>query len=571
MSISLNEYFVRRKNIITMSLEKNFEEKETDFEKLLETRKLCRELISQIKRNVDGKKTRDKMKFMRSQFNFEKVFGSESVQGTAGIISLKGINHVPIVFKISNSIDYAIEHESQILEDLNSIEEFCPHFMSKYGMIELPVACIFFYDPEENVGFMEDSGNYMITPVLFTEYVSRYTFYHFLMTNNITIVNSLMLQLISGLVMAQDHINFTHYDMHLDNTLVRCCDKNTMHIYKFGERKNDMLFVPTHGYVPVVIDMGSSYSKNVKNLTTSIEHYEHGLQSSVFDRLNDFHHLMISTSSSLAEDMTHYEKFYYDLICYFCPVPMWREKGWKILKYDLVEEIMDYLFDNCEFSKIRSKRHLFRDYFEDIIEMLNGCVTLPLKKMTIEEINKRLPVIWDKLFEEIEKILECEVLSDDMEAFYIFKEVVFASMKKKGGDTSKNLVETLKNRIGSIISGGEAKKINFSLMIDLLCEMGDYLGSFYNIYVEKNIEVIEKGYNIMSNDFNIKGMKSFLNYMKRTVPSNIDIREGQEYTIYFFDSFEKIHKKSLVKFEKDISDRINGMTNIEKCRYFLDL
>jgi hypothetical protein len=108
-------------------------------------------------------------------------------------------------------------------------------------------------------------------------------------------------------------------------------------------------------------------------------------------------------------------------------------------------------------------------------------------------------------------------------------------------------------------------------MIDLLCEMGDYLGSFYNIYVEKNIEVIEKGYNIMSNDFNIKGMKSFLNYMKRTVPSNIDIREGQEYTIYFFDSFEKIHKKSLVKFEKDISDRINGMTNIEKCLYFLDL
>ena len=554
-----------------MSLDKELEEKETDFDKLLETRKLCRELIAQIKRNTDSKKTRDKMKFMRSQFNFVKVFGSESVQGTAGIISLKGIKDVPIVFKISNSIDYAIEHESHILEDLKEIEDFCPHFMSKFGMIELPVACIFFYDPEENVGFMEDSSNYMITPVLFTEYVSRYTFYHFLSTNNITVSNSLMLQLISGLVMAQDHIKFTHYDMHLDNTLVRCCDKNTVHIYKFGDKRNDVLFVPTHGYVPVVIDMGSSYSKNVGNLTTSIEHYEHGLQSCMYDKMNDFHHLMLSASSSLAEDMTHYEKFYYDLMCYFCPVPMCREKGWKILKYDLVEEIMDYLFDNCEFSKTREKRHLYRDYFEDIIDMLNGCVSLPLKKMTIEEINKRLPVIWDQLFEEIIKIIECEVLSDDMEAFYIFKEIVFASMKKKNGQNVKMLVENVKNRIGSILSGGETKKINFSLCIELLCEMGDYLGAFYNIFVEKNIQVIERGYNIMSEDFGIKNMRSLLNYMRRTIPSNLDFKKGEEYTIYIFDSFEKSHKKKNIKFEEEEVEKINAMTNIQKCYYFLEV
>lgn len=559
-----------------MSAEKNFdekqalEEKETDFLKLLETRKLCRQLISEIKKNTDSKKTRDKMKFMRSQFNFVKVFGSESVQGTAGIISLKGIKDVPIVFKISNSIDYAIEHESQILNDLETIEEFCPHFMSKFGMIELPVACIFFYDPEENVGFMEDSGNYMITPVLFTEYVSRYTFYHFLMTHNITLCNSLMLQLISGLVMAQDHISFTHYDMHLDNTLVRCCDKNTIHIYKFSKKHNDMLYVPTHGYVPVVIDMGSSYSKNVTNLTTSIEHYEHGLQSCVYDSMNDFHHLMLSASSSLAEDISHYEKFYYDLMCYFCPIPMYREKGWKILKYDLVEEIMDYLFDNCEFSKERKKRHLFRDYFEDIIEMLNGCVSLPLKTMTIEQINERLPAIWDQLFSEIEKILECEVLSDDMEAFYIFKEIVFASMKKKRGEVQTNLVEYVKNRIASIISGGEAKKINFKLMIDLLCEMGDYLGSFYNLFVQKNIQVIEKGYTIMSNDFGIKNMKSLLNYMKRTVPSNLDFRKEEEYIVYIFDANEKRNIRKVMTFSESEIDKINGMTNIQKCNYFLE-
>ena len=559
-----------------MSAEKNFDEKqvldekETDFLKLLETRKLCRQLIAEIKKNTDSKKTRDKMKFMRSQFNFVKVFGSESVQGTAGIISLKGIKDVPIVFKISNSVDYAIEHESQILNDLETIEEFCPHFMSKFGTIELPVACIFFYDPEENVGFMEDSSNYMITPVLFTEYVSRYTFYHFLMTHNITLCNSLMLQLISGLVMAQDHISFTHYDMHLDNTLIRCCDKNTIHIYKFSDKPNDMLYVPTHGYVPVVIDMGSSYSKNVTNLTTSIEHYEHGLQSCIYDRMNDFHHLMLSASSSLAEDVSHYEKFYYDLMCYFCPLPMYREKGWKILKYDLVEEIMDYLFDNCEFSKDRKRRHLFRDYFEDIIEMLNGCVSLPLKTMTIEQINERLPVIWDQLFLEIEKILECEVLSDDMEAFYIFKEIVFATMKKKSGEVKTNLIEYVKNRIASIISGGEAKKINFKLMIDLLCEMGDYLGSFYNLFVQKNIKVIERGYDVMSNEFDIKDMKSLLKYMKRTVPSNLDFIKEEEYIVYVFDASEKRNTRKVMKFSESEVDKINGMTNIQKCNYFFE-
>ena len=66
-------------------------------------------------------------------------------------------------------------------------------------------------------------------------------------------------------------------------------------------------------------------------------------------------------------------------------------------------------------------------------------------------------------------------------------------------------------------------------------------------------------------------IRSLLNYMRRTIPSNLDFKHGEEYTVYVFDSFEKSHKKKNIKFEEEEVEKINAMTNIQKCYYFLEV
>jgi len=550
----------------------NFECIVTDYEHILETRKVIRELSEKIKKNLVTKKTREKMKYMRSQFDFERVFGSESVQGTAGIIKLKDVDNVPIVFKVSNGVDYAIEHESIMLDSLRNIETFCHHFMSKYNIIELPVPAIFFSEPHEEYGFMEESNDYFITNLLLTEYISRFTYYHYIMTNNIPVVNSLILQIMAGFRIAQDHVNFTHYDMHLDNTLVRSCDKNTIHIYKFSDKPNDMILVPTFGNVPVVIDMGSSYSKDSKSLITSIEHYENGLQSCVYDKFNDLHHFLFCTLSCLCEnEVDFYKNVFYKLLCMFSMVPMWKDKGWKILEHDIVDKIFDYLLENCEFAKERSRRHLYKDYFDDIIETINGCIDLPFKNVSMEEIDEKLPAYWDRLFLELEKIIESEDVSNDTECVYVIKEIVVCAMKIKAGENEGKSIQEMKNRISTILSSSDMKNINFKEIISVLKEMGVYLGSFYNRYVGDHLKTINDGYDLMKEMFKINDLNDVMRYLKQILPCDLEFNQDERYVVYIFDSFDKKYKKKEVFLKNRDIDRVNNMSNIEKCRYFIEI
>lgn len=538
---------------------------EKDYSSILGTRETIRQLFSKIKSVVDTKKTRDKMKYMRSNLNFVRLFSSESVQGTAGIVTLKGVDNVPIVFKVSNGVDYAIEHESIVLNDLKEIEKFCPHFMSRYTTIELPVCSLFFSDPSDELGFMEDSTDYLMTPVMFTEYISKYTYYHFLMTGNVSVINSLILQSLCALSISQHHSKFTHYDLHLDNVLIKNCDVNTIHAYKLPNGQE--IVIPTYGNVPVMIDMGSSYSKSNTKLTTSIEHYHHGLQSCVFDKMNDLHHFLLSTLSCLSEGKEYYQNVYYNVMCLFATIPLLRNKGWKILDYDLVEEAEEYLISNCEFAKNKRERHAFREYFSDIIETINASIDIPFKEFSIEEINSKLPKLWDTLFSHIYKIITSESVSNDTECVYIIKEIVNTYNKIRNGENTNSCIETVKNRLNTILEPSECKQIKIKEIISVLSELSDYLGAFYNMFLKNNMKVINDAYNLMRDGFKINDVNDFIRVLQKVIPCSFDVKENDVYTVYYFDSIEKTSsKKEIIFSEKEVNE-FNGLSNINKYSY----
>jgi len=548
----------------------NFE-KITDLSNIIETRDTIRALFHKIKENVSVKKNKEKLKYLRSQLNFIKVFSSDSVQGTAGIITLKGLDNVPIVFKISNGVDYAIEHESQVLEDLKDIELFCPHFMSKYESMELPISSLFFKDPDPEKGFMEENSDYFVTSVLFTEYISRYSYYHYLMTGNKPIINSLIMQILCALHVSQTHSKLTHYDLHLDNILIRNCDENTIHIYDLDD-KNSIL-VPTYGNVPVLIDMGSSYSKSTDKLVTSIEHYHHGLQSCIFDKFNDLHHLLLSTLSCLTEEEeeedNYYNNVYYKLMCLFSPIPLWRNKGWKILDYDLVDALMYYLLENCEFVSNKDKRYAFKDYFEDVIESINAVVSLPFSEYTKEEIDLKLPKLWDSLFDHIYKIINFTSITNESECIYIIKEIASAYLNFKHNDIPMNrCIELTKNKLSIVLDSDEMKMLNIREMISIFSEIAPYLGGFYNIFLNKNMGVVNNAYKILEDTYNIKGVESVINYLRKQIPCNLDLVADREYIVYHFDSVRKVHKKKNIIFSEKECEIYNSLTNNDKSKYF---
>lgn len=549
----------------------SFEQKIEDYDEILKVRKNIRDFFKKLKSVTDTKKIKEKLKYLRSQLNFKRVFSSDSVQGTAGIISIKELDNNPIVFKVSNGVDYTIEHESMVLEDLKEIEEFCPHFMSKYDIIELPVCSDFFQEPHEEYGFMEDSSDYFMTQVMFTEYISRFTYYHFLRSGNIPIVNSLILQTLCGLDTAQKHVKLTHYDLHLDNILIKNCEANTVHIYTLDQEFS--LMIPTYGNVPLVIDMGSSYSKSSDRLLTSIEHYQNGLQSCIYDEMNDLHHLLMSTLSCLIEDECYngyYDNVYYKLMCSFSPLPLWREKGWKILEHDLVEEIMYYFLENCSFVSIKEKRHMFKDYFEDIIETINACIKLPLKEMTREEIDTKLPKLWDSLFEHIYKILDFESISNDTECVYVVKEIVNVCVEISKGRDLSNAISNCKNRLSSIIDPTDLKQINIKEIIAILTEMGDYMGAFYNIYINDNMNIVNSAYKIMREGFSTGGVRDVLKLFLKHCPADVSFEKNKEYIFYHFDSLNKKRNKKSFTFSEKECGELNRMTNNKKTKYIVN-
>ena len=80
--------------------------------------------------------------------------------------------------------------------------------------------------------------------------------------------------------------------------------------------------------------------------------------------------------------------------------------------------------------------------------------------------------------------------------------------------------------------------------------------------------VVNNAYKILEDTYNIKGVESVINYLRKQIPCNLDLVADREYIVYHFDSVRKVHKKKNIIFSEKECEIYNSLTNNQKSSYF---
>ena len=70
--------------------------------------------------------------------DFYKVLDKPGKQGVVGLFKIKNTDK-EIIFKISQYINYLVFHESRVMDGLNEISLYCPHFCKSLGIINCKI------------------------------------------------------------------------------------------------------------------------------------------------------------------------------------------------------------------------------------------------------------------------------------------------------------------------------------------------------------------------------------------------------------------------------------------------
>lgn len=204
------------------------------------------------------------------------------------------------VFKISKEVNTLIDHELKVSKDMEELTTYLPHF-NRIFEVKKNVKC----HVPENLKKMKNGALFnpfeqynCIRDVSLVEYIpSSLTLLEYLKGTNFTgCAESLIHQLSLALIIAQQEKHFTHYDLHLENVLLRRCLQRTFFWYKFsyeGVVVNRLVY--TNGYFPVLFDYGFAYSKGLEGTSynNSLFFTNKGYTPFMFDDVNDFKTLMV--------------------------------------------------------------------------------------------------------------------------------------------------------------------------------------------------------------------------------------------------------------------------------------
>lgn len=536
------------------------------YNSIIEQRMEISQYFDNIMIKLSQKKWKEKLKTMRSLCEYLTTFGTDSVQGTAGIIKLKNKQESKVVFKVSNSVDFSIEHESVVLDQLNKISKYCPHFMHKFAELDLPISSNYFTtEGKRGNGVLQEPKLLTITPILFTEFISKYTFYHAIKGYDKNVISSLLTQVLTAIKISQEKCNFTHYDLHMDNILVRECNPNIVHLYILPN--GEPIFVPTYGLIPVIIDMGSAHSNGHKRMLSSSENYECGLQSTSFDRLADIHHLLLSTFSCLEKYMPICEKLMFKLALMFHPLPAWKEKGWKVLFHRLNKAVKYIIRDNSKLIHTGHKddrenySHVFEELFEDFLCILNGAIPLPFEtnkliETDFEKFEDLLVNKFDAFFKHFVIMLETDSIKSDQDCLYALKEIVNTAYKVNqplSKEDKDKVLSQLRTKLLFVINDHDLKQVKINEFIKSIYEFGKVIGSLYKFLESEHNEFIDSVYEECPDD-----ITDFLTFFRQNMPSECEL--NNKTIVHIYDSQLETYKETnLNSLNKDF-EQLNKMS-----------
>lgn len=360
-------------------------------------------------------------------WSFLNVFKRKGLQAICGLIHKKikvDEKETQVVYKISAYPDRVNEHEEFICSQTNKMRTFSPHFVYSYGSTTLPIVNRFIDEntkhnchcencinkqTKECTLFTKESDKTKYKPrhVLFLEYVSNIHLKHVLRSKDEQLIASQLILSLAAIQQGIDTLQFCHYDLHIDNVLLKECDPHSYFAYRF--KNGETLLCPTRGYYPVFIDFGTSYTyyypqEEYKNQSrVSIINSHLGLQPTLFDSLADTHQLIISALYECQFDSNKYYSIANHIMHQFRHIPMYRESGWKKCPFDVFKKIEEKI-DDYE-PNLEEECPLWKYKRSQLIDSISLGISLPFKPLG-QEVYKKLKETYNCQSKKTETMLD---------------------------------------------------------------------------------------------------------------------------------------------------------------------
>ena len=488
-------------------------------------------------------------------------------QGIVGLLNLKkksgSSEELQYIFKFSQYINYLIQHEGVVMKGLREISNFCPNFCKYVGTIICKV------DPKskkEGDPFNPEAKYPIEKEVLLCELIEKSTkFYNYIKADDRIkedILYSTIKQVLLAIAIAQRKKNFTHYDLHSNNIMMKKCNKDLVFLYILDEY--NQFVVPSFGHYPVIIDFGFSYIDDLNDgpLWPSMGHTDAGFMSDRFDWVADPKLFLITVSDEIKgkRNTKKSKKLRRIVRNIFQPLKIDWDNGW-----DNVEKKSAADYVTGILSGYNGKSKLFKEYDYYCIDILQSLIILPLEKQCYKEIE----ISYSSFMKEWVKI-ENEV-SSPFYNLYILKSIVDAARCVRSSyinsQTSimavKDFSMLVKNKIDEVAKFCTLKTLNYE---KLLC----------SLYVlSRNIEGIL--YDIIDSRFTEKEKE----YKKLPLQSIEQIYGSIECNIkddYVYNTNTNVfiinsinNECGIYKIPKDKIESINNMNQMTRGTFIYDL
>jgi hypothetical protein len=495
---------------------------------------------------------------------YDKLLDNQGKQGMVGLFKLTDENEeetTRYIFKLSQNLNYLVYHELTVMQGLSSISNFCPFFCKGIGSIKCKV------EPKRKIKNPFDiKSKYPIEKeVLLCEYIENSSkFYNYIKTKDIKeeMLYSIVKQVLMGINIAQQKKQFTHYDLHSNNVMIKKCNKDLVFIFKYDD--DNQFAIPTLGYYPIIIDYGFAYISDMedKPLWTSLAHTEVGFMSDRFDWVADPKLFLITVSDEIKDkrNTPKSKKFRRIVRNLFYPLKIDVECGWDD---DEDKSAADYVLEMLDIENNTSK--IFKDFDYYCIDILQSLIILPLQEQDYSNIGKSFKAFlkeWSKIENEI---------SNEFYNIYILKEVVNIARnirpeylkKETRADAITIFQKNIYKAINKVSAFCNPKNINFEKFLCSLLLLAENIeGMLYEVITTRMAEK-QKQYNKLplqsleqiyaAIDVNIKDTYT---YNKDTVFCIIDVEN---------------ETNDLFKIPEDEVENINEINNLSKGCYVYDL
>ena len=373
---------------------------------------------------------------------------------------------------------------------------------------------------------------------------------------------SIVKQVLMGVNIAQKKKQFTHYDLHSNNVMIKKCNKDLVFIFKYDD--DNQFCVPTLGYYPIIIDYGFSYVSDMedKPLWTSLAHTDVGFMSDRFDWVADPKLFLISVSDEIkAKRKTNKSKKFRRIVRnLFYPLKIDVECGWDD---DEKKGAADYVLEILETYNSVSK--IFKDYDYYCIDILQSLIILPLQEQDYTNLGKTFKAFlkeWSKIENEI---------SNEFYNIYILKEVVNIARNIRptylNKDTREDAItifqKNIYKAINKVSSFCNPKNIDFEKFLCSLLLLAENIeGVLYDVI---NARMAEK-----QKQYDKLPLQS-LEQIYAAIDVNIqDTYKYNKDTIFCVIDVEN-ETNHLFEIPEDEIDNINQLNNLSKGCYVWDL